>query len=226
MQFKNTEEPQEGSLPPQEAQDNRTHSRDLATTPRAHPRLRHRCPLGCTHSHSSTEGHHTHPGNNKPPQGTDNARPQPQSRPEGTVFVQHPESHHYHHHQYYHHHQGVTTSNIVSRGVSEWRVPPLHSQGVTGGCLPQPYVPVDFRRRAIKYMTTRLQVGVNIEEDSIREIEKRILTLEEQVYNSSLSQDEYITKLASRLATILQHIDKCRSPQSPVTLQSQQERVM
>ncbi|KAG0713905.1 hypothetical protein GWK47_015179 [Chionoecetes opilio] len=141
--------------------------------------------------------------------------------PQGSLPPRH---RHQHQHQpyYYYYPQQATT-----RGVPDWRVPLLPHQTLSETDLPQ-VIPVDFRRRAIQYMSKRLQVGVTIEDKGVREIEKRILTLEEQVHTSSDSQDEYITKLASRLAAILQHIDKCRAlPQASVPLQAQQqERVM
>lgn len=127
---------------------------------------------------------------------------------------------------------GVGGGSGVS-GAKDTRVPPLSLPSRVSGpetktINQEPFVPLDYRRRAIKYMSTRLQVGVNVEDEhSVREIERRIQTLEEQVYESSVTQDEYVSKLASRLAAILQHLDKCRAPRTPpVAHQSQQEPVM
>lgn len=102
----------------------------------------------------------------------------------------------------------------------------MSKQDGTNSSLTQPVIPQDFRRQAVQYMTKRLQIDANVDVQSGKVVERRILTLEEQVYNSSSSQAEYITQLASRLATILRHIDKCRSPKAPVALQTQQEKVM
>ena len=168
MQFKNNDDPRQGSLPPGVAEGPSTPRHEQTPAPRRHPRLRHRCPFGCAHTHSQAESQHTHHSNNEPSQGTPTTptqHPQPQSRPTGsaTVFVNQHHHHHHHNpyyrtapsHQHQHHQQAVPSSNInmTSRGVSEWRVPPpLSHQTTAATYLPQPFIPVDFRRRAIQYM--------------------------------------------------------------------------
>ncbi|XP_063841981.1 uncharacterized protein LOC135089819 [Scylla paramamosain] len=231
MQFKTTDDPRQGSLPPGVAE---TPSAPRHHHSRGHAKLRHRCPFGCSRTHAHTEGQHSHPGNNEAPQGTADTHYH-NHRSTATPLVYLPLHHHHIPYQrtspppqqQHHHQQAVSSGGMVSRGVSEWRVLSLVSkQEVSTNYLTKPLIPVDFRRQAIQYMSKRLQMDANIYIRSGKVIERRILALEEQVYNSSSSQAEYITKLASRLATILRHIDKCRSPRAPVTLQSQQEKVM
>lgn len=215
MQLKATNDPRQGSLPPGEAETPpapRHHSR-------GHAKLRHRCPFGCSRSH------HTHAEtqhSSEAPQGTAEAH-----RPQSTVYAPH------HHHIPYQRtpqpqqqQQAMRSGPLVSRGVGECRGSSVSKQDGTNSSLTQPVIPQDFRRQAVQYMTKRLQIDANVDVQSGKVVERRILTLEEQVYNSSSSQAEYITQLASRLATILRHIDKCRSPKAPVALQTQQEKVM
>lgn len=228
MQIKTTDDPRQGSLPPGEAE---TPPAPRHHHSRGHAKLRHRCPFGCSRTHAHTDGHHTHPGNNETPQGTaDTNRVQA-----ATPFVYVPHHHHHHHIPYQRtapqpqqqQQQAVRSGGMVSRGLGEWRVSSLVSrQNVSNSYLTQPLIPRDFRRQTVQYMTKRLQMDANVDVRCGKVVERKIVTLEEQVYNSSSSQAEYITQLASRLATILRHLDKCRSPRAPVTLQSQQEKVM
>ncbi|XP_045136873.1 uncharacterized protein LOC123519537 [Portunus trituberculatus] len=234
MQYKSTDDPQQGSLPPGVAE---TPSPPRHHHSRGHAKLRHRCPFGCSRTHAHREGQHSHPGNNEAPQGTADTH---QSTATPLVYLPHhnhyvpyqrtslpPQPpHHLNHNQQQQQQQqqAVGSGGMVSRGVGEWRVLSLVSkQDVSTNYLTHPLIPADFRWQAIQYMSKRLHMDANIDIRSGKVIERRIWTLEEQVYSSSSSQAEYITKLASRLATILRHIGKCRSPRAPVTHQNQQE---
>lgn len=80
-----------------------------------------------------------------------------------------------------------------------------------------PLIPLYYRRRVVHYIIEQLLVGSRGDVHKVYEIQQHIVSLEDQVFRAAKSQEEYVTLLASKLAAILQQLDKCRhhSPALP-----------
>ncbi|KAG7153301.1 uncharacterized protein LOC121857663 [Homarus americanus] len=90
----------------------------------------------------------------------------------------------------------------------------LNSQRLTTSQSPTPPIQ-NYRQRIVQYIIQQLQVSESRDVHKVQEIRSRIVSLEQQVYHSVRSQEEYVTKLASKLGAILQQLDRCR-PSTPV----------
>ncbi|XP_071543463.1 uncharacterized protein [Panulirus ornatus] len=102
---------------------------------------------------------------------------------------------------------------LFSRGLVT-TTPPSQPQPYQKGYVPpagpNAVIPRDYRKKAVQYIIKQLKVEGNQDIRKVHEIQRRIVSMENQIFHTITSQDEYVTKLASKLAAILQQLNQCR----------------
>ncbi|XP_064090597.1 uncharacterized protein LOC135204337 [Macrobrachium nipponense] len=72
-------------------------------------------------------------------------------------------------------------------------------------------IPSSYRKRAIDYMMTHLQLRGGENEKGLEAVRKRIERLEEQAFTSAEDKDQYVQLLAFKLGAIMESLYSCRS---------------
>ncbi|KAK8749972.1 hypothetical protein OTU49_015160 [Cherax quadricarinatus] len=107
---------------------------------------------------------------------------------------------------------------LCTRGTSTSMPPqqPSRHQQHTPQQVHHPLIPLYYRKKAVRYILKQLHVGGSRDIHQVYKIQQHIISLEEQIFYAAKSREEYVTKLASKLAAILQQLDRCRASTSAV----------